>query len=108
MNLSKKAIIALVVAAIALISAISAFVWKSTQSSSSSEKNIASAQKHTTEKAEVLPYLNLTETKANYAVPFCEKKNCIDVDIQTIKTQDAWLNSWIEKNRRKSFRLKLI
>lgn len=108
MNLSKKAIIALVVAAVTLISAISAFVWKSTQSSSSSQKNPISAQEHPTEKAEVLPYLNLTETKANYAVPFCEKKNCIDVDIQTIKTQDAWLNSWIEKIRRKSFRLKLI
>lgn len=38
MNLSKKAIIALVVAAVTLISAISAFVWKSTQSSSSSQK----------------------------------------------------------------------
>lgn len=38
MNLSKKAIIALVVAAIALISAISVFVWKGTQSSSSSQK----------------------------------------------------------------------
>ncbi|MBD0076832.1 hypothetical protein IAF28_19800, partial [Acinetobacter baumannii] len=38
---------------------------------------------------------------ASFAVPFCEKKNCIDVDIQTIKTQDAWLNSWIEKNQAK-------
>ncbi len=74
MNLSKKAIIALVVAAIALISAISVFVWKGTQSSSSSQKNVASAKDHSAEKAEVLPYLNLTETKANYAVPFCEKK----------------------------------
>ncbi|EPS03948.1 hypothetical protein KKPNMP14_56700 [Klebsiella pneumoniae subsp. pneumoniae MP14] len=41
-------------------------------------------------------------------MPFCEKKNCIDVDIQAIKTQDAWLNSWIEKIRRKLFKLKLI
>jgi hypothetical protein len=44
-----------------------------------------------TEKAEVLPYLNMQEAKADYALPFCEKKNCIDVDIQTIKTQDEWL-----------------
>lgn len=52
-----------------------------------------------TEKAEVLPYLNMQEAKADYALPFCEKKNCIDVDIQTIKTQDEWLNAWIAKNQ---------
>ena len=52
-----------------------------------------------TEKAEVLPYLNMQEAKADYALPFCEKKNCIDVDIQTIKTQDVWLNTWIAKNQ---------
>lgn len=52
-----------------------------------------------TEKAEVLPYLNMQEAKADYALPFCEKKNCIDVDIQTIKTQDQWLNTWIAKNQ---------
>ena len=51
------------------------------------------------EKAEVLPYLNMQEAKADYALPFCEKKNCIDVDIQTIKTQDQWLNAWITKNQ---------
>ena len=51
------------------------------------------------EKAEVLPYLNMQEAKADYALPFCEKKNCIDVDIQTIKTQDQWLNTWIAKNQ---------
>lgn len=52
-----------------------------------------------TEKAEVLPYLNMQEAKADYALPFCEKKNCIDLDIQTIKTQDTWLNGWIAKNQ---------
>ncbi|ENU29309.1 hypothetical protein F991_02871 [Acinetobacter sp. CIP-A165] len=51
------------------------------------------------EKAEILPYLNIQESKAKYALPFCEKKNCIDVDIQTIKTQDEWLNTWIERNQ---------
>lgn len=51
------------------------------------------------EKAEVLPYLNMKEAKADYALPFCEKKNCIDVDIQTVKTQDEWLNAWIAKNQ---------
>ncbi|MGR2826103.1 hypothetical protein FY048_11360 [Acinetobacter sp. 1124_18A] len=101
MNLSKKAIIALVVAVIILISAISIFVWKSSQTSSSSQTKTASSQTQNIEKAEVLPFLNLQQVKADYAVPFCEKKNCIDVDVQTIKTQDAWLNEWIAKSQAK-------
>lgn len=51
------------------------------------------------EKAEVLPYLNMQEAKADYALPFCEKKNCIEIEIQTIKTQDTWLNKWIETHQ---------
>ena len=47
------------------------------------------------EKAEVLPYLNMQEAKADYALPFCEKKNCIEIDIQTLTTQEKWLNEWI-------------
>ncbi|WP_336166059.1 hypothetical protein [Acinetobacter sp. 161(2023)] len=101
MNLNKKAIIALVVAAITLISAISIFVWKSSQPSSSSQTKTASSQTQHIEKAEVLPFLNLQQVKADYALPFCEKKNCIDVDIQTIKTQDTWLNDWIAKSQAK-------
>lgn len=101
MNLSKKTIIALVVAVITLISAISIFVWKSSQSSSSSQTKLAGIQTQNIEKAEVLPFLNLQQVKADYALPFCEKKNCIDVDIQTIKTQDAWINDWIAKSQTK-------
>ena len=101
MNLSKKTIIVLVVAVITLISAISIFVWKSSQSSSSSQTKLGGTQTQNIEKAEVLPFLNLQQVKADYALPFCEKKNCIDVDIQTIKTQDAWLNEWIAKSQAK-------
>ncbi len=101
MNLSKKTIIALVVAVITLIFAVSIFVWKSSQSSSSSQTKLAGTQTQNIEKAEVLPFLNLQEVKADYALPFCEKKNCIDVDIQTIKTQDAWINDWIAKSQTK-------
>ncbi|GAA5587015.1 hypothetical protein Acal01_02177 [Acinetobacter calcoaceticus] len=101
MNLSKKTIIALVVAVVTLISAISIFVWKSSQSSSSSQTKLASSKTQNIEKAEVLPFLNLQQVKADYALPFCEKKNCIDVDIQTIKTQDAWINDWIAKSQTK-------
>lgn len=101
MNLSKKTIIALVVAVVTLISAISIFVWKSSQSSSSSQTKLAGTQTQNIEKTEVLPFLNLQQVKADYALPFCEKKNCIDVDIQTIKTQDAWINDWIAKSQTK-------
>ena len=63
------------------------------------QKTETDSTKTTTEKAEVLPYLNMQEAKADYALPFCEKKNCIDIDIQTVKTQDQWLNTWIAKNQ---------
>ncbi|WP_298065050.1 hypothetical protein [uncultured Acinetobacter sp.] len=68
------------------------------QKDNNSDKSAAEQSAHA-EKAEVLPYLNMQEAKADYALPFCEKKNCIDVDIQTIKTQDEWLNGWIAKNQ---------
>lgn len=53
----------------------------------------------TEEKAEVLPYLKLQSVKADYALPFCEKKNCLDLNIQTLKTQDPWMNQWIATNQ---------
>lgn len=51
------------------------------------------------EKADVLPFLNLEQVKAKYALPFCEKKNCIEIDIQSIQTQDAWLNKWLSDSQ---------
>ena len=53
------------------------------------------------EKAEVLPFLQIKQQPAEIALPFCEKKNCIDLDIQTIQTQDPWLNQWIAKSQAK-------
>lgn len=53
------------------------------------------------EPAEVLPFLNIEEAKAKFAVPFCEKKNCMELDIQTINTQDAWMNQWIADSQSK-------
>ena len=50
------------------------------------DKDNASILQPKLETAEVLPYLNIQEAKADYALPFCEKKNCIEIDIQTIKT----------------------
>ena len=54
-----------------------------------------------TEQAEVLPYLNIQEQQAKIALPFCETKNCIELSIQTVHTEDAWLNDWIAKSQAK-------
>lgn len=51
--------------------------------------------------ASILPYLNIQEQPAKIALPFCEIKNCINVDIQTLYTADPWMNHWIEKQQAK-------
>lgn len=52
-------------------------------------------QEKKADQAEVLPFLNIQEIRPKYALPFCEKKNCIEIDIQSINTQDAWMDQWI-------------
>lgn len=51
------------------------------------------------EKADVLPFLNLEQVKAQYALPLCQKNNCIEIDIQSIHTQDTWLNQWLSDSQ---------
>lgn len=51
------------------------------------------------ETEDVLPYLNIQEQPAKIALPFCENKNCIDLDIQTLNTVDPWINQWIERKQ---------
>jgi hypothetical protein len=70
---------------------------KKEQPDPSHEKSEISVLK--TEQAEVLPYLNIQEQDAKIALPFCETKNCIDLSIQTVHTEDAWLNDWIAKSQ---------
>lgn len=50
---------------------------------------------------DILPFLNIQEVPAKYALPFCEKNDCINLDIQTINTQNDWLNRWIEQSQAK-------
>lgn len=72
------------------------------QKKSESEKNTEETVVQTEPKieaAEVLPYLNIQEQSAKVALPFCEKKNCIDIEIQTLTTVDPWMNTWIEKQQ---------
>lgn len=48
---------------------------------------------------EVLPYLDVQEQPLVQELPQCQKKQCVDFDIQTIRTQDAWLNEWIAQQQ---------
>ena len=71
---------------------------------SGKEKKLADQQSDAASEAvvtnpDVLPYLNIQEQDAKVALPFCENKSCIDINIQTIDTVDTWLNGWIEKNQ---------
>jgi len=43
--------------------------------------------------------LNIQEQPAKIALPFCETKNCIELDIQTLDTVDPWLNQWMERKQ---------
>lgn len=43
-----------------------------------------------------LPPLQLQQQDAQLALPFCEKKDCINVHVQSIQTQDEWLNRWVD------------
>lgn len=73
---------------------------------SSSENNFDHAEKEvktsifqTSSQADVLPYLNIQEQDAKLALPFCENKTCIDINVQTIHTADPWLNDWLERQQ---------
>ena len=44
---------------------------------------------------DTLGHLSLKQENAQIALPFCENKQCIQVDIQTIDTQDDWMNQWL-------------
>ena len=99
MTLTKKNWIAVAVTTVLLLIVISIFLFWNHQRNAKTVTSAPSNPTPAVEKAEVLPYLNMKQSKANYALPFCEKKNCIDLDVQTIQTQDQWLNAWIAKNQ---------
>ena len=68
----------------------------SSQQNKNTDEQTAILQK---DQAEVLPYLNIKPHAADIALPFCENKNCIELEVQTLNTQDTWLNSWIAQNQ---------
>ena len=50
---------------------------------------------------DALPALKIMQKNADIALPFCENKNCIDIEIQTIDTQDTLFNTWVNKSQAK-------
>lgn len=77
---------------------------------SDESKKTASEPQNTTQapNPDILPYLNIQIRQAKYALPFCEKKNCIDIDIQSLHTQDTWLNQWIEKSQSQAIQSQIL
>lgn len=53
------------------------------------------------EQADILPFLNIKEANAEINVPLCGNQKCIELDFQTIKTQDTWLNQWVAERQSK-------
>lgn len=43
--------------------------------------------------------LNIKIQAADFAIPFCEKKDCLNLGIQSIGTQNPQVNQWIEKSQ---------
>lgn len=76
---------------------LSACEQQKSPSETSEQQQAADAAK--IENAEILPYLNIQEQPATVALPFCENKHCIDLEIQTLNTVDPWLNQWIEQKQ---------
>ena len=99
MTLTKKNWIAVAVTTVLLLIVISIFLFWNHQRNAETVTAEPVESPPAAENTEVFPYLNMQQAKANYALPFCEKKNCIDLDVQTIQTQDQWLNAWIAKNQ---------
>lgn len=48
---------------------------------------------------QALSPLNIKIQAANFATPFCEKKDCLSLSIQSIVTQNDYVNQWIERSQ---------
>lgn len=68
-------------------------------SKSDKEQHTASAAVATQPLAEVLPYLDIKEQALTQGLPSCQKKYCVDFEIQTLHSQDSWLNDWIAEQQ---------
>lgn len=78
-----------------IVSLIAVALWGCSPSSQETQTQQIEAEK----KDHPLQYLTIKEKAAAIALPFCEDKKCIDVEIQTLETQDQWLNQWIAQQQ---------
>lgn len=60
-------------------------------------QEVEQSQQQKTKQEKEQGYVNLSAmpVTADYALPFCEKKYCIDVEIFGFKSQDEWFNQWV-------------
>lgn len=49
------------------------------------------------ETAKVLPYLDAKASPPQFVSPQCASKNCLNLKINTLITQDPWLNNWLSR-----------
>lgn len=68
-------------------------------SKSETEQHAASVAVATSAVAEVLPYLDIKQQALTQGLPSCQKKSCVDFDLQTLHSQDPWLNDWIAEQQ---------
>lgn len=45
-----------------------------------------------------LPALNAESQAAQFTVPPCKAKHCAEIQIESLKTQDPWINQWITQH----------
>ena len=62
---------------------------------------------HQQEKEQGYPVLIATPEIANYGLPFCEKKYCLEVEIFSFKSQDEWFNQFVDQKISDLIRLQL-
>lgn len=43
--------------------------------------------------------LQIQPQRADYATPFCEHRDCLEIQIESIKTQNSKINQWIERSQ---------
>ena len=60
-------------------------------------QDTAQNQEQRTKQEKEQGYVNLSAMPviADYALPFCEKKYCIEVEIFGFNSQDEWFNQWV-------------
>lgn len=61
----------------------------------------------TVEAAQVLPYLAAQSAPAQFVLPKCADQNCLELNINSLTTEDAWFNTWLNTRQAEVLMLQL-